>query len=95
MMRRFRPRPRPDRSLNPAVPGAPLPLTEVAEAEEWLVIRITSTDPGKLDRLGAYGIVPGTWIRLVQRRPAFIVQVGETELAFDGDLARAILVNKG
>jgi DtxR family Mn-dependent transcriptional regulator len=44
-----------------------------------------------LDRLSALGVVPGSRITLVQRTPAFILRVGETELTVDESIAREIL----
>lgn len=47
---------------------------------------------GRLERLGAMGLVPGVTLRLLQKRPAYVVQVGETEIAVDHDLAAEIFV---
>jgi len=47
-----------------------------------------------LERLGTLGLVPGTTVRLVQRRPSFVVDVGETTIAIDAALARAIFVRR-
>ena len=47
---------------------------------------------GDRNRLAVFGLVPDTEITLLQRRPACVVQVGETELALDPEIARRILV---
>jgi Fe2+ transport system protein FeoA len=47
---------------------------------------------GSRNRLAVFGLVPGTEITLIQRRPACVIQVGETELALDREIARRILV---
>jgi Fe2+ transport system protein FeoA len=44
-------------------------------------------------RLTAQGLVPGAEIRLVQTWPAFIVEMGETTLAFERRVAEAIRVS--
>jgi Fe2+ transport system protein FeoA/rubredoxin len=49
---------------------------------------------GSRNRLAVFGLVPGTEITLLQRRPACVVQVGETELALDLEIARRILVQR-
>ena len=49
---------------------------------------------GDRNRLAVFGLVPGTEITLLQRRPACVVQVGETELALDREIARRILVRE-
>jgi DtxR family Mn-dependent transcriptional regulator len=46
----------------------------------------------RFDRLAAFGINPGAEITLHQTRPAFVVRIGETELAIDKDIAREIFV---
>ncbi len=42
--------------------------------------------------LATFGLVAGSDIELVQRRPEYVVRVGETELALDADIARDILI---
>ncbi len=57
--------------------------------------RITFVHPrfsNRLEQLSALGIVPGTDIRLRQRHPSIVVEVGETTLALDGEVARDIYV---
>jgi Fe2+ transport system protein FeoA len=49
---------------------------------------------GDRNRLAVFGLVPGTEITLLQRRPACVVRVGETELALDREIARRILVRR-
>ena len=49
---------------------------------------------GNPNKLAVFGLVPGTEITLLQRRPACVVQVGETELALDREIARRILVRQ-
>ncbi len=52
---------------------------------------------GRIDgigRLGTLGLVPGVSVRLVQRRPSHVVEVGETTIAIDDSLARAIYVKR-
>lgn len=46
----------------------------------------------RLDRLGSLGIVPGAEIRLHQKFPSCVVQIGETTVAVDKDIADEIFV---
>jgi len=46
----------------------------------------------RFDRLTAFGINPGVVLNLHQRKPAFVVRVGETELALDAEIADEIYV---
>lgn len=54
------------------------------------VVSIDSSDAGRLLRLSALGLTPGSVVRLQQRSPACIVWVGETQLSLDGEVAREI-----
>jgi Fe2+ transport system protein FeoA len=48
----------------------------------------------RADRLASLGISPGSEVQLLQRLPAFVVEVGETRLAVDADVARRIFVQR-
>ncbi|HLB45880.1 MAG TPA: FeoA family protein [Anaerolineales bacterium] len=56
------------------------------------VVELRSADPARLERLGAYGLVPGSTVRVLQLRPAIIFRVGETEISMDRDVACEIVV---
>jgi DtxR family Mn-dependent transcriptional regulator len=53
---------------------------------------IATADAGRLMKLGAYGLAPGSTIRLEQQSPVCIVWVGETQLSLDHQVAEEILV---
>jgi Fe2+ transport system protein FeoA len=42
--------------------------------------------------LQSYGLLPGRCVRVVAQRPVTIVQIEETELAFESQVAKTILV---
>jgi len=46
----------------------------------------------RMDRLAALGVIPGSEIRLHQRSPAFVIEVGETTIALDPEIAGEIFV---
>lgn len=48
----------------------------------------------RMDRLAALGVIPGSDIRVHQRSPAFVVDVGETTIALDPEIAREIYVKR-
>lgn len=48
----------------------------------------------RLSRLSIYGLTPGGRVTVVQRRPAPIVRVGETELALSEDILEQIWVRR-
>jgi len=69
-----------------------LPLSEARVGDRCEVVYIRPKHHTRLDRLGAYGIVPRSVVRLHQKRPSFVVQIDETDLAIDVDVARDIYV---
>jgi Fe2+ transport system protein FeoA len=80
----------PDRSAKEATVSQS--LADLSAGQWAQVTGLRCREAGRLDRLGAYGLVPGSRIRLVQARPAFIVEIGETVLSVDHAVAREILV---
>jgi DtxR family Mn-dependent transcriptional regulator len=70
------------------------PLTEMDVGDVCRVIHIRPQHHARLDQLGAYGLVPDSVIRLHQKRPSFVVQIDETDLALDVDVASDIYVRR-
>ncbi|MFQ5735427.1 MAG: metal-dependent transcriptional regulator, partial [Thermodesulfobacteriota bacterium] len=58
------------------------------------IIFIASNSHMRLDKLGTLGIVPGSNIRVHQKRPAFVIEIGETTLALDPEIIKEIYVRK-
>lgn len=46
----------------------------------------------RMDRLGALGVTPGCDIRLHQKAPAYVIEIGETTIALDPEIADEIYV---
>ena len=69
-----------------------LRLDQLQPGQTAQVVELRSTDPARLDRLGGYGLAPGSWVRVEQRYPALIFRVGGTELSVDWEVARQIIV---
>jgi DtxR family Mn-dependent transcriptional regulator len=46
----------------------------------------------RMDRLAALGVIPGSEIRLHQRAPSYVIEVGETTIALDPEIAGEIFV---
>jgi DtxR family Mn-dependent transcriptional regulator len=67
-------------------------LSEFATGDSGTVAYVHTTNPGRLDRLASFGLVPGTEIRVHQTWPSMVVTLGETELAFDKETAQDIFV---
>jgi DtxR family Mn-dependent transcriptional regulator len=78
-----------DTELKPLV----IRLSELGVGERASVKFLAGGMDG-LERLGALGLVPGVGVRLIQRRPSHVVEVGETTIAIDTGLASAIYVRR-
>lgn len=69
-------------------------LIHVRSGKEVAVVRLLSTENEQLRKLTAFGILPGVRIKVLQRYPAYLLQIGHTELAVDYEIAKNIMVNK-
>ena len=58
------------------------------------VVFLASRAPERVARLLPYGIAPGSELRLRQRSPAFVVEIGETVLALEAAIARDVFVKR-
>jgi Fe2+ transport system protein FeoA len=67
-------------------------LYELKPGQSAQVVELKSNDPARLERLGAFGLVPGSLVYLEQTRPAIIFYIGETEISVDEMVAREIMV---
>jgi DtxR family Mn-dependent transcriptional regulator len=66
-----------------------LPLGAVAR-----VVFLASRAPGRVSRLLPFGVAPGSEVRLRQRSPAYVLEVGETTLALEREVAREVFVKR-
>lgn len=82
------------RRKTPATNGALLSLDEVPEGEHCELVCLNGSPASRRGTLAVYGLVPGCKLRLVQRRPSYVIQVGETELAFESNIAREMFVKR-
>lgn len=71
-----------------------MPLRDLEPGEEGRIVFIVPKEHTRLDRLSSLGVLPGSTIKLRQKRPSFVIKIGETELAIDEEIAREIYVRK-
>jgi Fe2+ transport system protein FeoA len=64
-------------------------LAELRPGDEGIVDAIDA-EPGLVARLAAQGLAQGASLFLVQRRPSFVVDIGETTLALERKVAARI-----
>jgi DtxR family Mn-dependent transcriptional regulator len=70
------------------------PLDELGLGEEGRIVFIAPKSHQRLDRLSTLGIVPGSILRLHQKNPSHVLQIGETFLALDKEITKDIYVKK-
>jgi DtxR family Mn-dependent transcriptional regulator len=68
------------------------PLIEGSVGAEYRIVFIASRSHRRLERLCMLGVVPGAVLRLEQQSPAFVVKLGETELALEREVAADVFV---
>ncbi len=67
-------------------------LTEASLGAAVRIVFITPRSKKRLEKLSALGIVPGSRIRLLQRNPSFVLEIGQTTVAVDRDITDEIYV---
>jgi DtxR family Mn-dependent transcriptional regulator len=70
------------------------PLADLVPGEQAKIVFITPGSHSRLDRLSAMGVVPGSVVKLHQKKPAYVIQLGETMIAVDKDITKEIFVKK-
>ncbi|WP_373048184.1 FeoA family protein [Vulgatibacter sp.] len=75
-----------------AAAGAAVPVTEAPVGVFLVVDAVSVENPVRSDRLASLGLVAGCEVVLRQRRPTFVLDVGETTLALDREIATGIRV---
>ncbi len=76
------------RSVRPLVTG----LAHFDLGATGRIVFIAPKFHDRMDRLAALGVIPGSDIRLHQRSPSYVIEVGETTIALDPEIAGEIYV---
>lgn len=56
------------------------------------VVFIAPRSVARLNKLAAFGVVPGSQIRLIERKPSVVLACGQTSLAVEDEIGREIYV---
>jgi DtxR family Mn-dependent transcriptional regulator len=70
------------------------PLADLVPGEKAKIVFITPESHSRLDRLSAMGVVPGSVVKLHQKKPSYVIELGETMIAVDKDITKEIFVKK-
>jgi DtxR family transcriptional regulator, Mn-dependent transcriptional regulator len=71
-----------------------IPLEELGLGEKGRIVFIAPKSHQRLDRLSTLGIIPGSLIRMHQKHPSFVLEIGQTTLALDKEIVKDIYVKK-
>ncbi|HEB74746.1 MAG TPA: DtxR family transcriptional regulator [Nitrospirae bacterium] len=69
-------------------------LADFEVGQKGRIVYIVPSDPSRLNRLNSIGINAGSTLKLLQKWPSVVVQVDETTVAIDIDIAKEIFVKK-
>jgi DtxR family Mn-dependent transcriptional regulator len=72
-------------------------VTRLSDFEIGAMGRITfivPSDPGRISKLNSLGIAAGSVVKLIQKIPSCVLQIDETTVALDPDIAREIYLKK-
>jgi Fe2+ transport system protein FeoA len=69
-------------------------LTTLRTGDRAAVSCLEEPWTGDAARLAALGVLPGVRLRLVQRSPAYVLQLGRSQIAVDRELASRIRVRQ-
>lgn len=68
-------------------------VLEMQVNEKGVIAQLNTTDQQKLRKLMAMGIIPGVEVKVIQKFPSYLLQVGKyTMIAVDNDIAGEIFV---
>lgn len=68
-------------------------LCDMNNKQEGVVSELVTDNGSILRKLMSMGILPGTRIKLIQKFPSYVFQVGYTQVAVDREIASVISVN--
>ena len=71
-----------------------MPLNKLKSGESGRIVYVSTKHHARLDRLTDLGITPGELIKIHQTFPAFVLKVGETDIAIDTEVLNDVYVRK-
>lgn len=67
-------------------------VTKLKPGEKAKIVAINGQDVRGLRKLTVFGLLPGVEIEVIQTSPAYVLKIGNTELALDHEAAFGITV---
>ncbi|RMF59952.1 MAG: DtxR family transcriptional regulator [Calditrichaeota bacterium] len=69
-------------------------LTQIPVGENARIVYMLPSYQKRWKQLHQYGLYPGNEIKLIQKKPSYVVQIGETTLALDTEICQEIYVKR-
>lgn len=69
-------------------------LSEFEVGSRGKITFIVPSDPARINKLNSLGIAAGSVIKFIQKTPSCVLQIDETTVALDPEMAREIYVKK-
>lgn len=69
-------------------------LPEFEVGSEGKITFIVPSDPSRISKLNSLGISAGSVIKLIQKKPSCVLQIDETTVAIDPEIAKEIYIKK-
>jgi Fe2+ transport system protein FeoA len=90
MLRRWIRRGPPPKREPPHEDAAVRRLTDLDVGASASIAFIAPTSSARINKLASFGLVPGSEVRLVSRRPAVVLECGATSIAVEDEIGRDI-----
>lgn len=71
-----------------------VPVTQMKMGERAVVAYLNAKNYSRIKKLSAFGIVPGAAVTLVQRSPAYVVSVEESQIAIEKQVAADVYIRR-
>lgn len=69
-------------------------LSEFEVSASGKITFIVPSDPSRISKLNSLGIIAGSVIKLIQKTPSCVLQIDETTVAIDPEIAKEIYLKK-
>ena len=83
-----------DEGVPPMPETGLLTVKSLGAGEAAEVLCLAGDSPARRNHLAVFGLVPGSAVRLLQRYPSYVLEIGETVLALDAEVAADIVVKR-
>ncbi len=69
-------------------------LSDAQVVKKYRIVFIMPRQKKRLERLSTIGLLPGTTLSLIQKKPSYVIQIGETMIAVDQGIADEIYIKR-